>query len=73
MRPATRQMAASGESDSADTWALFAAVPLALVALAQRRLGSSRITMPMICLGEGFVLFHFGGAPFDVWMAGWKS
>lgn len=50
----------------ADIWALFAAVILALVALMQRHLGNSPVTMPMICLGAGFVLFHFGGVPFDV-------
>ena len=50
----------------ADIWALLAAVILALVALMQRRLGNSPITMPMICLGAGFALFHFGGVPFDV-------
>ena len=47
-------------------WPLVAALGLVIIALLSRRLHDSPITMPMLCIAVGLVLYYFGGVPFDL-------
>lgn len=49
-----------------DYWPLIAAIALGGFALMTRILSSSPVTMPMVCIALGMLLFAAGGVPFDL-------